>query len=157
MNQLVPQNILRYIRGCRYNWVRLNFYTIFGVFYSSVCVIIGLLECDDLCSVNWLQTLRIQSSPSSVLKTEAIGSSETVVTTHLTAVTAFLKTVTINQRVLCSLVGSISNIRCVLIVLQASSSSIYTSHETVNTVGSQKHGVKGNELGCNLESVSVFP
>ena len=36
-------------------------------------------------------------------------------------------------------------------------SSIYTVHNTVNTAGSQKHGVKGNELGCNLESVSVFP
>lgn len=120
-------------------------------------VIISLLECDDLCSVNWLQTLRILPSPSSVLKIEAIGFSETVVTTHLTAVTAFQKTVTINQRVLCSLVGSIGDIRCVLIALQASFSSIYTAHKTVNTVGSQKHGVKGNELGCNLESVSVFP
>ena len=96
-------------------------------------------------------------SPSSLLKIEAVDSYETGVTTHLTAVTAFQKTVTINQRVLYSFVGSTGDISCVLIALQASSSSIYTAHKTVNTVGSQKHGVKGNELGCNLESVSVFP
>jgi hypothetical protein len=122
-----------------------------------VCVNISLLECDDVYSGNWLQTLRILPSPSSVLKTEAVGSSEAVVTTHLTAVTAFQKTVTINQRVLYSRVGSIGDIRCVLMALQAGSSTIYSAHKTVNTVGSQKHGVKGNELGCNLESVSVFP
>jgi hypothetical protein len=101
--------------------------------------------------------LRILPSPSSVLKIEAVGSSETVVTTHLIAVTALEKTVTINNRVLYSRVGSIGDITCVLIALQVSSSSIYKAHKTVNTVGSQNHGVKGNELGCNLESVSVFP
>lgn len=83
-------------------------------------MIISLLECDDLCSVNWLQTLLILPSSSSVLKIEAVGFSETVVTTHLTVVTAFQKTVTVNQRVLFSLVGSIGYIRCVLIALQAS-------------------------------------
>jgi len=51
--------------------------------------VISHVECDDVCSVNWLQTLRLLPSASSVLKTEAVGSSEAVVTTHLTAVTAF--------------------------------------------------------------------
>jgi hypothetical protein len=49
------------------------------------------------------------------------------------------------------------DIRCVLVALRVSSTSICVVHSIVNTAGSQTQGVKGKEHGCNLESVSVFP